>query len=77
MHRIENRGKAVNITQWLKQKLDIFELRVRAGKLGTADSVGHDIYWCAGWAQGYKAAQRDARRADRETWRTSDRTGEP
>lgn len=62
----------MNITQWLKQKLDIFELRIRAGKQGIADSGrGRDIYWCAGLGQGYKAAQRDARRADREPRRTS------
>lgn len=55
------------MNEWLKRKLDIFELRVRASKSDLAHSVGHDTYWCAGWAQGYMAAQRDARRSARET----------
>jgi hypothetical protein len=55
----------VNIQAWLKQKLDVFELRVKASKSKLAASVGHDTYWCAGYAQGYMAAQRDARRSAR------------
>lgn len=54
------------MNEWLKRKLDIFELRARAGKSRLVDNVRHDTYWCAGWAQGYIAAQRDARRAARE-----------
>jgi hypothetical protein len=45
---------------WLATKLDIFALRVRAGRRKHAD-----IYYCAGWADGYKAAQADARKASR------------
>jgi hypothetical protein len=63
---------ATKLEQWLKAKLDISELRVRAGKSTLADSVGHDTYWCAGYAQGYKAAQRDARRAS-----SHDRSAKP
>lgn len=51
------------MNEWLKQKFDRFELRVRAGKT----KEGHDTYYCAGWADGYKAAQRDARKSARET----------
>lgn len=51
------------MTEWLKQKLDVFELRVRAGRT----KQGHDTYYCAGWADGYKAAQRDARVSAVET----------
>lgn len=46
---------------WLGTQLDVFELKVRAGKR----KEGHDSYYCAGWADGYKAAQKDARKADR------------
>ncbi len=48
------------LRNWLAKKLDVFELRVRAART----KRGTDIYYCAGWADGYKAAQRDARRAD-------------
>jgi hypothetical protein len=50
------------VNHWLKQKIDIFELRVRAGRT----KKGTDTYYCAGWADGYKAAQRDARKAAKE-----------
>ena len=54
----------MTITVWLRQRLDIFDLKVRANK--TKDGRKHnDIYWNSGWAAGYKAAQRDARRAAR------------
>lgn len=53
----------MTITQWLKQRLDIFSLRVRAGRTKGAT----DLYYCAGWAAGYKAAQKDARAALRIT----------
>jgi hypothetical protein len=49
------------LTNWLAQKLDTFELRVRAGR---TKKGRYDLHYCAGWADGYKAAQRDARRAD-------------
>jgi hypothetical protein len=53
----------MNIQQWLKQKLDMFELRVRAGKIIVSGTrPGTDLYFCDGWARGYMAAQRDARR---------------
>lgn len=45
---------------WLATKLDIFALRVRAGRRKHADT-----YYCAGWADGYKSAQADARKASR------------
>jgi hypothetical protein len=51
----------VTIAQWLAQRLDVFELRVRAGRRKNAD-----VYYCAGWADGYKAAQKDARAASRD-----------
>lgn len=52
----------MTISQWLNQRLDVFELKVRGNK--TKDGRKHnDIYWCSGWAAGYKAAQRDARKA--------------
>jgi hypothetical protein len=54
----------MTITQWLKQRLDTFELRVRAGRI--AKQGGRDVYYCAGWADGYKAAQKDARAASRD-----------
>ena len=49
------------LRSWLAKKLDVFELRIRAAGLKRC----HDMYYCAGWADGYKAAQRDARRADK------------
>jgi hypothetical protein len=54
----------MTITQWLKQRLDIFELRVRGGKTKKGRE-NNDLYYCSGWADGYKAAQRDARAASR------------
>ena len=48
------------LRNWLAKKLDVFELLIRAA--GT--KRGTDTHYCAGWADGYKAAQRDARRAD-------------
>jgi hypothetical protein len=49
---------------WLVTKLDIFNLRVRAGK--TKKGREHnDLYYSSGWADGYKAAQADARKASR------------
>ena len=48
-----------DLYNWLQKKLDTFELRVRAGRR----KGGTDTYYCAGWADGYKAAQKDARRA--------------
>jgi hypothetical protein len=50
------------MNEWLKKKFDVFELRVRAGR-----GKHRDTYYCAGWADGYKAAQRDARKSARET----------
>jgi hypothetical protein len=50
----------MTLTQWLKQRLDVFDLRVRASK---CKAYRHDIYYCSGWADGYKAAQCDARKA--------------
>lgn len=47
------------LTTWLAAKLDTFDLRVKAGKR----KEGYDTYYCAGWADGYKAAQSDARAA--------------
>jgi hypothetical protein len=55
----------MKLNHWLRQKLDIFELRVRAENTSEAAAANRDLYWCSGWAQGYKAAQRDARRASR------------
>lgn len=52
----------MTIAQWLKQRLDVFDLRVRAGR----HANGRDIYYCAGWADGYKAAQKDARKAAKD-----------
>lgn len=52
----------MTIEQWLKKRLDIFELRVRASRLRD----GRDMYWRAGWAAGYKAAQNAARIAYRD-----------
>jgi len=49
------------MSEWLKKTPDIFELRVRAGR-----GKHRDTYYCAGWADGYKAAQRDARKYARE-----------
>jgi hypothetical protein len=56
----------MNMTQWLKQRLDRFELRVRGGRTKKGRE-NNDCYYSAGWADGYKAAQRDARAASRET----------
>lgn len=55
----------MTITEWLKQRLDVFELRVRGGR--TKKGREHnDLYYSAGWADGYKAAQKDARAASRD-----------
>lgn len=48
------------IHEWLKKRFDVFDLRVRASR-----GKNRDSYYCAGWADGYKAAQRDARKAVR------------
>ena len=55
------------IGNWLGTKFDLFELRVRASR-----GKNRDIYYCAGWADGYKAAQKDARKADRTELATAD-----
>ena len=52
-----------SLNEWLKQRLDVFELRIRAAK----QKLGRDTYWCAGWAEGYVTAWRDARRAAKKT----------
>jgi hypothetical protein len=52
----------MTITQWSKQRLDTFELRVRAGR-SKKGRENNDLYYSAGWADGYKAAQKDARKA--------------
>ena len=54
----------MTLSEWLKQRLDVFELRVRAYKTKEGKQ-SNDIYWNSGWAAGYKAAQRDARKASR------------
>lgn len=53
----------MNLPAWLKQHLDKFDLRVRGGRI---KERGHDLYYCLGWADGYVAAQRDARKASRQ-----------
>lgn len=52
------------LNEWLKAKLDSFELRIRSmrTKQGKANN---DCYYNSGWAHGYIAAQRDARKAAR------------
>lgn len=54
---------------WLGTKFEQFELRVRAGRT----KGGNDTYYRAGWADGYKAAQKDARKADRTELATTPR----
>ena len=49
---------------WLAEKLDIFDLKVRAGKTKRGRE-NNDLYYSSGWAHGYKQAQADARRASR------------
>lgn len=51
----------MTLSQWLAQKMDEFELRVRAGRM----KDGTNTYWCAGWARGYMAAKAEARKAAR------------
>lgn len=53
------------LISWLKQRLDTFELRVRGGRTKKGRE-NNDLYYSAGWADGYKAAQTDARAASRD-----------
>lgn len=59
----------IKLEAWLKAKLDTFDLRVRGGRTKKGRE-NNDLYYSAGWADGYRAAQKDARAAARETART-------
>ena len=52
------------LSAWLDERLDVFDLRVRGGKTKKGRE-NNDLYYSAGWADGYKAAQREARAASR------------